>query len=199
MGVASIGYLRIESTETSAWMDFGTNILGLMAAGRTDDQGAQFLRMDDHPFRFMIETGAADRLIATGLEFRDWDEWKFTCDTLADAGHTVTEGSDQECERRCVSGFALVTDPSGNLLELYYGRKLDYLPLNSPTGTNAFITGDEFSGDLGFGHAVLPAPATEETIAFYTELIGLSVSDDLYPPMHEVHPGIRCAFWHWGI
>ncbi|MFT6955339.1 MAG: 3,4-dihydroxy-9,10-secoandrosta-1,3,5(10)-triene-9,17-dione 4,5-dioxygenase [Halieaceae bacterium] len=196
MGIASIGYLRIQSTDTSAWMDFATNILGLMATDRADDRGAQFLRMDDHPFRFMIEPGDTDRLTATGLEFRDWDEWKFTCDTLTAAGHTVEEGSARECERRCVIGLAMVTDPSGNLLELYHGRKLDYLPLNSPVGIKEFITGDEFSGDLGFGHAVLPAPATEETIAFYTELMGLYVSDDLYPPMPDGAPEARVYFMH---
>ncbi len=69
MGVASIGYVRIETTDQAAWMDFGTAILGLMRADRQDDDGATFLRMDDHPFRFMLEPGEADRLIACGLEW----------------------------------------------------------------------------------------------------------------------------------
>ena len=45
---------------------------------------------------------------------------------------------------------------------------------------------------MGFGHAVIPAPETEATIAFYTDLIGLAISDDLYPPI----PGSRVVFMH---
>ena len=196
MGVASIGYLRIESTDTAAWMDFGTNILGLMDANREDTEGARYLRMDDHPFRFMLEPGDADRLLACGLEFRDQTVWETTCQGLAAAGHELTAGTAEQAERRCVSGFASVTDPSGNLLELYYGRKLDYATLISPVGIRQFITGDETTGDMGFGHAVLPAPATEETIAFYQDLIGLGPSDDLYPPMPEGAPEARVYFMH---
>ncbi|MDA8752695.1 VOC family protein [Halieaceae bacterium] len=196
MGVASIGYVRIESTDTAAWMRFGTQILGLMQATREDAAGASFLRMDDHPFRFMLEPGDQDRLLACGLEFRDKAAWQETCDALAGAGHTVSPGSSGEAARRCVSDFATVQDPSGNTLELYYGRRLDYAPLISPVGIREFITGDENTGDMGFGHAVLPAPVTEETISFYTDLIGLGISDDLYPPMPEGAPEARVIFMH---
>ena len=68
MSVSAAGYLRITSTDTAAWMAFGTQVLGLMDAQRDDASGARFLRMDAHPFRFMIESGDADGLLATGLE-----------------------------------------------------------------------------------------------------------------------------------
>ena len=196
MGAASIGYVRIETTDQSAWMSFGTEILGLMDAARPDTAGAQFLRMDDHPFRFMLEPGDTDRLLACGLEYRDRSEWASTCETLESAGHTVTPGSPDEAERRCVSDFATVTDPSGNVIELYYGRLLDYATLVSPVGVREFVTGDENTGDMGFGHAVIPAPETEATISFYTDLIGLGISDDLYPPMPEGAPESRVVFMH---
>lgn len=192
MTVAAIGYLRIEAQDNAAWMDFGTSVLGLMDAGREDDQGARFLRMDDHPFRFMVEPGGQDRLLAAGLEFRSQALMQAACERLAGAGHTVTEGSDSEAARRCVSGFHSVQDPSGNTIELYYGRKLDYVPLNSPVGIKRFITGDPTTGDMGFGHAVLPAPDTEACISFYTDLIGLEICDDLYPPI----PDTRIVFMH---
>jgi len=196
MSVASIGYVRIESLDPGAWIDFATGVLGLMEAPREDAQKARFLRMDDHPFRFMIESGNQDRLAACGLEFRTRSHWQACCDRLSAAGHAVEAGSDSEAHRRCVSGFATTTDPSGNLLELYYGRKLDYVPLNSPAGVGKFVTGDEYTGDMGFGHAVLPAPKTEATHAFYTDLIGLGNSDDLFPPMPEGAPETRIIFMH---
>ncbi len=192
MTVAAIGYLRIQATDLAAWMDFGTGVLGLMEAPREDPAGARFLRMDDHPFRFMVEPGDGDLLLATGLEYRTAADWQAACDALQGAGQAVALGSAEEAERRCVSAFASVSDPSGNTIELYHGRKLDYVPLNSPVGVKRFITGDASTGDMGFGHAVIPAPETEATIAFYTELIGLAISDDLYPPI----PGSRVVFMH---
>ena len=192
MTVAAIGYLRIEAQDNAAWMEFGTQVLGLMEAPREDSAGARFLRMDAHPFRFMVESGTSDRLAATGLEYRSKDDWQAVCDALAGAGHPFSAGSTEEAERRCVSGYVSLQDPSGNTIELYYGRKLDYVPLNSPVGVQRFVTGDEYTGDTGFGHAVLPAAQTEDTIAFYTDLIGLAVCDDLYPPI----PDSRVIFMH---
>jgi len=196
MSVASVGYLRFGIAEPSTWIDFGTNILGLMEAPRADDGGARFLRMDDHPFRFMIEPAEKEGLAATGLEFRSHQDWQATLDALAAAGFEVEAGSDAEAARRCVSGFVSTIDPSGNVLELYYGRKLDYVPLNSPVGISGFVTGDELTGDMGFGHAVIPAPNTQATIEYYTDIIGLGISDDLYPPMPEGAPETRIIFLH---
>ena len=196
MSVASVGYLRFGIAEPSTWIDFGTNILGLMEAPRADDGGARFLRMDDHPFRFMIEPAEKEGLAATGLEFRSQQDWQATLDALAAAGFEVETGSDAEAARRCVSGFVSTIDPSGNVLELYYGRKLDYVPLNSPVGISGFVTGDELTGDMGFGHAVIPAPNTQATIEYYTDIIGLGISDDLYPPMPEGAPETRIIFLH---
>ena len=140
MTVAAIGYLRIQATDPAAWMEFGTGVLGLMEAPREDPTGARFLRMDDHPFRFMVEPGDGDVLLATGLEYRSAADWQAVCDALQEAGHAIAIGSPEEAERRCVSAFASVSDPSGNAIELYHGRKLDYVPLNSPVGISSVLS-----------------------------------------------------------
>ena len=106
MSVSASGYLRIGATDVNAWMDFGTGVLGLMDAQREDAAGARFLRMDDHPFRVMIEPAEADGLIATGLEFPTEAAWQACCDSLAAAGHGVTQGSAEEARRRAVTAFA---------------------------------------------------------------------------------------------
>ena len=196
MSVASVGYLRFGIQDPSSWLEFGTNVLGLMAAPREDDQGALFLRMDDHPFRFMIEPNEKEGLTATGLEYRNESEWQAACEVLVSAGFAVETGSAEEAARRCVTAFVSTVDPSGNTLELYHGRALDYTPFNSPVGINSFVTGNELTGDMGFGHAVIPAPNTEETIDYYTDLIGLGISDDLTPPMPEGAPHTRIIFMH---
>ena len=189
MTVAAIGYLRFESSDQDAFTAFCTDVLGLMNAERADPAGACFLRMDDHPFRFMLEKGDSDKLIATGLEFRTPDDWDGACERLVAAGHVLSDVSEEEVARRCVTRCVSVQDPSGNTVELYHGRKLDYRPFNSPAGVPRFVTADELSGDMGFGHAVIPAPACEDTTHFYTELVGLAVCDVLElqsPPSNVV-------------
>jgi 3,4-dihydroxy-9,10-secoandrosta-1,3,5(10)-triene-9,17-dione 4,5-dioxygenase len=151
------------------------------------------LRLDDHPFRFMVEPAEADGLIATGLEFPDEDAFIRTCEALVEAGHTVTEGSADNAKRRCVTAFATVVDPSGNTIELYWGRELDYTPLISPQGVAGFVTSYQQTGDMGFGHLVLPAPDFDATSAFYTEIIGMGITDILYPPGME---GAKIHFMH---
>jgi len=193
MSVSAAGYLRIASTDPAAWMDFGTGVLGLMDAGRKDAGGARFLRMDDHPFRFMIEPGESDQLLATGLEFPGEAAWNSTLDALTGAGHNVVVGSAGEAERRCVTAFATVQDPAGNTLELYWGRKLDYVPLASPVGISSFVTTFQQTGDLGFGHIVLPAPDIDAATAVDTGLIGTGITDILYPPGLD---GMRIHFMH---
>ena len=193
MSVTAVGYLRISATDPTAWMDFGTGVLGLMDAQREDSQGARFLRMDDHPFRFMIEQGEQDCLIAGGLEFATEAEWQLTLVALAEAGHSSATGSADEAKRRGVSAFATVQDPSGNTLELYWGRELDYVPLTSPQGIPGFVTSYKQTGDMGFGHFVLPAQEFEATTAFYTDLIGMGLSDILSPPGME---GMKINFMH---
>jgi len=182
MAVAASGYLRISATDVDAWIDFGTGVLGLMDANREDAGGARFLRMDDHPFRFMIEPGESDTLLATGLEFPTEAAWREAIDAVTGAGHAVTEGSAEEAARRCVEAFATTEDPCGNTLELYWGRHLDYVTLASPTGVKEFVTTYQQTGDLGFGHLVLPAPDIDTATAFYTDLLGFGVSDLLHPP-----------------
>jgi 3,4-dihydroxy-9,10-secoandrosta-1,3,5(10)-triene-9,17-dione 4,5-dioxygenase len=193
MSVSAAGYLRISSADVGAWMDFGTGVLGLMDAVREDADGARFLRMDDHPFRFMIEPGDTDKLLAAGLECPDRHAWQDTLNRLEDAGHSVMAGSSDEAKRRCVTEFASLEDPAGNTLELYWGRELDYTPLVSPAGIPFFVTSDQQSGDLGFGHMVLPAPDIETATAFYTELIGTGITDILYPPGMG---GLKINFMH---
>lgn len=196
MSIAAIGYLRIGATDPQAWMKFGTEVLGLMEAPREDAEGTRFLRMDDHPFRFMLEASDSDRLLAAGLECRTRSDWLALCERLRSADVALQAGEPAEAARRCVTEYVTLEDPCGNTLELYYGRRLDYQTLVSPTGVSGFVTRDDYGTDLGFGHAVLPTPDMETAITFYTELLGFGVSDDLYPPMPEGAPEARVYFMH---
>jgi 3,4-dihydroxy-9,10-secoandrosta-1,3,5(10)-triene-9,17-dione 4,5-dioxygenase len=55
------------------------------------------------------------------------------------------------------------------------------------------------TGDLGLGHAVLPAPAIAETRAFLTGVLGLGLSDFMvHRPMGADGPAMRIDFLHCG-
>ena len=57
-GIASLGYLRIESSDVAAWREFGVKVLG-MVEGRGPDPGAVYLRMDEFPARLVIVPGGS--------------------------------------------------------------------------------------------------------------------------------------------
>ena len=68
--ISSLGYLRIESANVTAWREFGLKILG-MTEGRGPEADAVYLRMDEFPARLVIIPGSAERLLASGWEVAD--------------------------------------------------------------------------------------------------------------------------------
>ena len=62
MSIHSLGYITVNATDLSRWADYGTQVLGL-AVNETLTQahgGNLYLKMDDRPFRFLVETADAD-------------------------------------------------------------------------------------------------------------------------------------------
>lgn len=171
MSVKSLGYVVIEARDLAAWTQFATQVLGLqLAANSTADQA--FFRMDERPFRVLVRQGEADRFVASGWEFASRQAFDAALARLQAAGVAVEPAAADETKARCALGLARCQDPSGNALELYYGRLYDYAPFASPVGVGGFVT-----GDMGLGHVVVSAMQLEETRAFYVELLGFGDSD----------------------
>ncbi len=173
--ISSLGYLRIESADTSAWREFGTKILG-MTEGRGPDPTAVYLRMDDFPARLIIVPGERDRLLASGWEVADEQTLGEVAHILEAADIPVKGARAAELADRRVGQLLHVEDPSGNALEIFSGAMLDSRPSISPYG-NQFITGDQ-----GMGHVVLPVLNDEETLSFYTGLLGFRLRDSMRMP-----------------
>lgn len=173
--ISSLGYLRIESVDPAAWREFGTRVLG-MSEGRGPDPAAVYLRMDDFPARIVVVPGDGDRLVAAGWEVASEQALTEVARLLAAAGVAVKLGDPAELADRRVSGLLHVDDPSGNSLEIFCGAALDSRPAVSAYGT-AFVTGAQ-----GMGHVVLPAADDEETLAFYTGLLGFRLRDSMRMP-----------------
>ncbi len=173
--ISSLGYLRIESTDTAAWREFGTKVLGL-TEGRGPDPSAVYLRMDDFPARLVVVPGTRDRLLASGWEVADERTLAEIAHILTAADVPVKTADDAELADRRVGRLLHADDPSGNSLEIFCGAVLDNRPAISPYG-NKFVTGDQ-----GMGHVVLPVVGDQETLSFYTDLLGFRLRDSMRMP-----------------
>jgi 3,4-dihydroxy-9,10-secoandrosta-1,3,5(10)-triene-9,17-dione 4,5-dioxygenase len=171
-GIASLGYLRIESADVAAWREFGVRVLG-MVEGRGPDAGAVYLRMDDFPARLVIVPGEQDRLLASGWEVAGEAELAGVGRALDEAGVAVKAGTPAELAERRVGQMLRFDDPTGNALEVFCGAALEHRPAVSPYGTR-FVT-----GLLGLGHVVLPASDGEAALRFYTDVLGFRLRDSM--------------------
>ena len=196
MNVRSLGYVRIESTDAGKWLEYGTEVLGLMVAPGMPEDGGVYLKMDARPFRFAIFPGQLDRLALCGWELHDEADFESAKSELAAAGVPCEQGSVEDCRNRRVRDLISLQDPAGNQLELYYGADLDYAKFVSPVGIAEFETG--FNGDMGFGHAVLPAPNLAETHRFYRQVLGFGDTDYMHFKFSEdpSDPGQGLNFMH---
>lgn len=175
--ISSLAYVVLKAPDLSAWRRFGCDDLGLMEGAESDDE-CLFLRMDDRPFRFAIEKADAPSFVAGGWELPNSDAFKACLDGLRKAGIPVQIGDAELAQRRQVKEIAVCKDPSGNGVELHWGRVVDYQPFTSPVGVSGFVT-----GDMGLGHVVLPAHNLDETLGFYKGLLGFSDTDYIRVPL----------------
>ncbi|HUZ52565.1 MAG TPA: VOC family protein [Streptosporangiaceae bacterium] len=174
-GIGSLGYLRIEATDTGAWREFGTRLLG-MVEGRGPEPGAVYLRMDDFPARLVIVPGGTDRLAVSGWEVAAEADLAVIAQSMNRAGVPAKAGTPEELALRRVAGLLRFDDPSGHTLEVFWGASLDSRPAFSPYGSR-FVT-----ADMGMGHVVIPAAADEAAMAFYTGVLGFRLRDSMGLP-----------------
>lgn len=191
MGIKSLGYVIIETAQADAWDRFLTSVVGAMRSENHDDRVALY-RIDDRPFRFRIEAGDTELLVAAAYDVGDAAGLDALRSCLASAGRPIAEGTAEEAAERGVAAFVRTSDPAGNGLEFFYGDRRDDVAFISPAGVSGFVT-----GDMGMGHAVFAAPNFEECHAFY-KAIGFHDTD--IPRFHfsdaADDPGMGFAFMH---
>ena len=124
MGIKALGYVRIETAKAEAWDHFMTQVVGAMRADAPCD-GVAGYRIDDRPFRFWVERGASDRLVAAGYEVGDAAELAVLRETIAGLGREIVDGDADAAKARGVAAFFATSDPSGNGLEFFHGDLRD--------------------------------------------------------------------------
>lgn len=191
MAVRSLAYIRLEATDLEAWRRFAENVVGA-AATPDSDASLLMLRLDGRPWRFRIERGTQDRYLCAGLECPDQESWQATVDRLKGAGIKLEPAAAGDIADRHVRDMVSLADPAGNRIELVWGNTVAGTPFVSPVGVPAFVT-----GEMGFGHVVVPTDSYEATRSFYKDLLGFGDSDEMrvhFPGAPE--QGLGMSFMH---
>ena len=189
MDIAALGYSVITATDLASWARFGEDIAGFAAR---EVAGGLALRMDERAGRMFIEPGATDRYFASGWELRTRRQFDAALEELTAKGVAFHASTPAERALRHVVDMVWFLDPAGNRHELAFGYVSAFERFVSPQAVRGFVT-----GDLGLGHAVLPAPNIDEVRDFLIDVLGLGVSDFMvHRPMGPQGPEMRIDFMH---
>lgn len=170
--VACLGYLGFTSSKLAEWEKFAQSIAGLERHPDSSDSQL-LLRMDSRSYRLAIERGDREGLARLGWEMHSPQALGAMRGKMERAGVSVQDASEETCRQRKVLGMLQCKDPAGNQVELVTGQRVHIGPFASPRGVR-FVT-----EHTGMGHLVLfiDAKQYDATLSFYTDLLGLKVSD----------------------
>ena len=186
--VTELGYLGIAARDLDAWRDYATTSLGLQSV-KADADGALRLRMDGRHHRFALHQSDEETVAYAGWQVEDATALETIAARLEAAGVPVSLGTAEQLEARRVAGLISFNDPNGYRCEVFWG------PQDESRSDAGFVTGNQ-----GLGHFVLMCSNLDQTIAFYTDLLGLKVSDYIEPPGSGLRAGfLRCNSRHHSI
>jgi 2,3-dihydroxy-p-cumate/2,3-dihydroxybenzoate 3,4-dioxygenase len=179
----SLRYVRLGTRDVDAAVRFATRLAGLQEIGRMGSAGAglaAYLRSDArHHTIVYFEGDPGDQRV--GFEVADSADLKAGAARLAAAGYAVRMGTRDECAVRNVGAFALLTDPSGNQLELCTPAR----------GTDGEFVPIRHAGVEQFAAVGLRSTDAARDEAFWTAALGALVSDRIgsapYLRLGEAH------------
>ena len=184
----SLAYIVVEAGDLAAWDEYATNIVG-MARGAANGTSLA-LRIDEHPWRFLLEAGPADDLVSAGWDLGSEQALEDYVAGLRARGVTVTEADPAS---RAVTRLYRIDDPIGFAHEFSFGRTgID----TSAPATSPVVRGAGFvAGDLGIGHILPVAKDYEASVRWYQDVLGLRYSDRI---RQEMAPGVfaDATFFH---
>lgn len=170
MPIKALGYIGINTADVAAWRELATNVLGAQPV-KFGDNDSLFLKVDERVYRMAVHPSEENGVAYIGWEVRDRLALERVASELKGAGVVVREGTSGEAAARGVGGLLHCEDPSGFPLEIFFGQKIEPRALVSPTGAR-FVT-----GDCGMGHITFMVRNYQQTLDFYTHLLGFRISD----------------------
>ena len=187
----NLAYVGVGASDLDAWRGYAANVIGLGVADAGD--GALGLRMDDHPWRLLIEQGADDDLTHAGWDLGSDAELDDYIAGLRAKGIEVREEDSSVAADRCARRLFSIADPIGFRHEFFVGRTG---VISDGADLSAILRGPGFiTGDLGIGHILPVSHNYEEGVRFYQDVLGLRYSDRI---RQEMAPGIfaDATFFH---
>lgn len=172
-GKINLAYLALQVRDLARWRTFAADMLGLPAPG-TNSDGTLALRLDDRAHRFILREAAADDLDALGWEVADRQDFDAIVARAEKAGAHPAAGDAALCQARHVERLVHFTGPDGVRNEVAMGL--------GPAGTafsSTLVPGGFRTGAMGLGHAVLSTPDMHGAAAFYRDVLGMRLSQEL--------------------
>lgn len=179
MTLKALGYLGVDTTDSSGWKDYGSRFLGLQLTETVSD-GMSF-RMDDRKQRLTVDEANRNGLGFMGWEVADAAALDQFAVRLERAQVRVNRGSRSLCEQRQVRDLIVFSDPIGNRIEVYHGLAEAGTPFIPGRTMQGFRT-----GDMGIGHVVLTVPSAKDILPFYRDLLGFHLSDYFERPFKAI-------------
>lgn len=187
----NLAYVVVGASDLAAWKTYGTDIVGAGVADLGPDRLG--LRLDDHPWRILIERGNDDDITHAGWDLGSVPQLEEYVDQLRERGADVREESAELTAQRCVERLYSLVDPIGFAHEFFAGRT----GLVADGGNlSPIIRGSGFLiEDLGIGHILPVCKDYDEGVRWYREVLGLRYSDRI---RQEMAPGIYAdaTFFH---
>jgi 2,3-dihydroxybiphenyl 1,2-dioxygenase len=171
MAVSQLSYIGIGVSDTAAWKQFATDVLG-MQVGEEPDAGIVYLRMDEYHHRVIVHPTGEDDVLYAGFQAPTRAEYEATKQSLSSLGVIYSQGTTEDLDVRKV--VDLVKFESGGLnFELSFGPAVTYArPFRPGRAISGFKT-----GELGLGHIVLRSRDQADTVRVLTEGLGFRLSD----------------------
>jgi hypothetical protein len=117
LGITALGYVVVLATDPAKWQAVACDVLGMMPGAERAD-GALALRLDDRPFRILVEKAGADRFGCIGLECANGAIWEELLARVAATGTAVTHCDAATAKARCVGALARFNLNADHLLPM---------------------------------------------------------------------------------
>lgn len=184
-----LGDMRIGVSGLDWWRSFAERVGYQLSPGAADEL---LLRTDaQRDWRIAVHEAATPGVSALGWEANGPYGLAAVRDRLMARGIQVIPASVEEKARRKVEDMVVAFDPDGLRNEIYWGPNTAMRqPFRSPTDTRFE------SGALGNGHVTLNVADAQATLDWYTEGLGLRLSDAAWMEGHDRVYFLRCNARH---
>ncbi len=169
--VSRLAYLGIATDNLDAWDHYARAVLGVHVER---EAGELRLRLDDKHCRMRVQQQARNGASFFGWEIADGMALETVAARLDQAAVPTAWGDEAECAQRGVGAFIWFRDPLGNRVEICrdHAAASAEEPLRLSRPLSGFKT-----GRLGLGHVVLMHSDVDAARHFYTEVLGMRLSD----------------------